>query len=293
MRPSWWLSSVVLTSICASCASPLTPPDVDRSHGSFLANTLAERERKPARVEPTKTAPHATFLSPFGQTLPAAAGEFDELTLGGRSLRYWTFGTGHETVLLLGGIHGDERSSAEAAYDFIAELERHPAVLADRRVVIAPEVNPDGIADRTRRNDRGVDLNRNYPADNWRHADPARQHWPGSGPSSEAETRFVLMLLREFPPSRVVSTHAAAACVNWDGPARALADCMSDECGLPTRASIGYPTPGSLGSYLGLDRSIPTITLDLAHKDSVASALPAIRRALFAAVRYPEPGLSK
>jgi len=33
--------------------------------------------------------------------------------------------------------------------------------------------------------------------------------------------------------------------------------------GWPVRADIGYPTPGSLGSWLGLDRGLPVLTLEL------------------------------
>ncbi|MFZ2490659.1 MAG: murein tripeptide amidase MpaA, partial [Thermoanaerobaculia bacterium] len=33
--------------------------------------------------------------------------------------------------------------------------------------------------------------------------------------------------------------------------------------GLPLQPSIGYPTPGSLGSYAGVERRIPIVTLEL------------------------------
>ena len=31
----------------------------------------------------------------------------------------------------------------------------------------------------------------------------------------------------------------------------------------PAEGSIGYPTPGSFGTYCGVERNIPTITLEL------------------------------
>ena len=31
----------------------------------------------------------------------------------------------------------------------------------------------------------------------------------------------------------------------------------------PVKASMGYPTPGSFGSWAGIDRGIPTVTLEL------------------------------
>jgi protein MpaA len=51
--------------------------------------------------------------------------------------------------------------------------------------------------------------------------------------------------------------------VNYDGPAETLAQKISDIIKYPVEASIGYPTPGSFGTYAGVERQIPTITLEL------------------------------
>jgi protein MpaA len=163
-----------------------------------------------------------------------------------------------------------------------------PQLAEGRRLVVAPEVNPDGFAADTRRNRRDVDLNRNFPAENWRGDDGRARHGPGPHASSEPETRFVLALLRRFAPSCVIATHAAAACVNWDGPAESIARRMSAECGLPAKDSIGYATPGSLGSFVGRDRAVPTITLELSRKDSVSLEREGVRRALLTAIRHPD-----
>ena len=61
----------------------------------------------------------------------------------------------------------------------------------------------------------------------------------------------------------VLSVHAPFACVNYDGPAQEWAEAIAASCGWPARADIGYPTPGSLGSWLGIDRGLPVITLEL------------------------------
>ena len=61
----------------------------------------------------------------------------------------------------------------------------------------------------------------------------------------------------------VVAVHAPFACVNYDGPAAAWAEAVAAACGWPARADIGYPTPGSLGSWLGVDRGLPVLTLEL------------------------------
>jgi hypothetical protein len=53
----------------------------------------------------------------------------------------------------------------------------------------------------------------------------------------------------------VIAVHAPFACVNYDGPpaAAAWAQAVAAVCGWPARGDIGYPTPGSLGSWLGVD----------------------------------------
>ena len=63
---------------------------------------------------------------------------------------------------------------------------------------------------------------------------------------------------------------------------------MSAKNHYPTTAAIGYPTPGSLGSYAGIDKKIPMITLELPrnlpgdqawaqNKDALLAAIEAAR----------------
>ena len=51
--------------------------------------------------------------------------------------------------------------------------------------------------------------------------------------------------------------------MNYDGPAKEIAERISEIIGYPAEGSIGYPTPGSFGTYCGVERNIPTITLEL------------------------------
>jgi protein MpaA len=286
--------AIALAGLLCGCAASAVEPRPDaragREPGSHIARVLAERRPPIDPGAPAATPrPAAAFRSPFGHELALAPSRNPDASIGGRDLHYWALGEGTQTLLVLGGIHGDEPSSAEAAYDLLAHVLRHPELLAGRRLVIAPEVNPDGLAAGTRRNLRDVDLNRNFPSRNWRPESHSPPHAPGLHAASEPETRFVLTLLRRFEPDRVVATHAAAACVNWDGPAEPLARAMSAECGLPAKASLGYPTPGSLGSFAGVEGGVPTITLELARKDSVGGEREAVRRALLCALRRCDP----
>ena len=61
--------------------------------------------------------------------------------------------------------------------------------------------------------------------------------------------------------------HAELGCVNYGGPGMQIAKAISSENGLPVCKGLGYPTPGSLGTYFGVERNIPVITLELSSKD--------------------------
>lgn len=270
--------ALVLTAVATACVgadSWKTGPSPDR---------VAPRPEAAADAG-TLSGPPAPWRGPFGIELQAAPQVYFETSREGRELCYWVLGAGEETVLVFGGIHGDERSSSELAFCFLAWLEQHPEQLRGRRLVVAPASNPDGLAQGVRGNARGVDLNRNFPAQNWRPQGAA--HRPGLHPRSEPETRFLLFLLQVYSPARVVTLHGAAGCINWDGPARELAAAMALRCGLPARASIGYPTPGSFGSYLGIDLGIPVITFELSRNDRIAPDLERCLGALELAIHAP------
>ena len=65
-----------------------------------------------------------------------------------------------------------------------------------------------------------------------------------------------------------MTIHAPYKVVNYDGDAKALAEIISEITKYPVQSDIGYPTPGSFGTYAGIDKKIPTITLELDEKSS-------------------------
>lgn len=170
-----------------------------------------------------------------------------------------------ERVLIFGGIHGNEENSADLARRLVTHLRENPEVCRGRRLALLPVANPDGIARGTRMNSRGVDLNRNFPATNWAAGDKG-PNFGGEKPAGEPETRVLVELVETFAPDRIVSIHAISRgreCNNFDGPGELLATLMSKANGYPVKKSIGYPTPGSFGTWAGVERQVPTITLEL------------------------------
>jgi protein MpaA len=177
----------------------------------------------------------------------------------GRPIWGGVFGAGGaRPLLVVGGVHGDEPSSVEAVVGLAGRLD------GVGTVILVPALNPDGLARNLKNSARDVDLNRNFASRNWR-AEHAPGYFPGPAPLSEPETRLLVGLVEAHAPRGVVAVHAPFACVNYDGPpsAAAWAREVAAACGWPARGDIGYPTPGSLGSWLGVDRGLPVLTLEL------------------------------
>ena len=220
-----------------------------------------------------------------GVAVMPAAQTFDEASVLGQALRWRVFGTGARTALFLGAIHGSEPMSHRLMERFQDELALHPELLRGCRVVVASPVNPDGLRRGSRHNARAIDLNRNFPASNF---GPGRANG-GQQPLSEPESRFVHYLLETYRPQVVVSVHAPLHCVNYDGPAAALAAAMARHNRYPVKASIGYPTPGSLGTFVGIDRGIPIVTLELPRGEREDGYFSDNRAALLEVLRAAEP----
>ena len=185
-------------------------------------------------------------------------------------------------LILVGGVHGDEPASVEAVLDLIQVWQGGPG--PSNPVWVVPALNPDGLADGRKNSARDVDLNRNFPARNFT---PAHRpgYDPGTAPASEPETRALVELVNRCSPWGVVAVHAPFACINYDGPAASWAESVAAASGWPARADIGYPTPGSLGSWLGVDQGMPVLTVELPPGPLAGFREPALR-ALTAAVAW-------
>ena len=144
-------------------------------------------------------------------------------------------------------------------------------VKATNNLLFIPCLNPDGMQLGQRTNANGVDLNRNFPTKNWGENlgnnatcdDEKSAYYGGISAGSEIETKFLINIIQEFNPKTILTLHAPYKVVNYDGPAKELAEKISTIINYPVEASIGYPTPGSFGTYAGVERQISTITLEL------------------------------
>ena len=172
--------------------------------------------------------------------------------------------------LVVGVVHGDEPQGEELINRYLSEVE-------NTGMLFIPCLNPDGKVLGTRVNSNGVDINRNFPTNNWEHS-KKDNYYGGDSPKSEIETRFLIEVIEEYKPSVILTLHTPYKIVNYDGPAREIADEISKIIGYPVEESIGYPTPGSFGTYAGVERNIPTITLEMDEEESISLLYPKVKK---------------
>ena len=83
-----------------------------------------------------------------------------------------------------------------------------------------------------------------------------------------------------------VHSWAGRQFINFDGPAREIAERFSVASGLPVEESSSFaPTPGSLGSYFGRDRGIPVVTIEVLKGSDPTAVWEQLRAALLQAIR--------
>lgn len=172
--------------------------------------------------------------------------------------------SGDNNILIIGVFHGDEPQGKHL-------IEEYLKTFPSNNLLFIPCLNPDGLSKNTRTNSNGVDLNRNFPTKNWGKNegenatcdDCTTAYYGGKSPASEIETQFVINVIEKYSPKLILTIHAPYMVVNYDGPAKEIAEKISEIIGYPAEGSIGYPTPGSFGTYCGVERNIPTITLEL------------------------------
>ena len=166
------------------------------------------------------------------------------------------------TVLVIGVFHGDEPSGEYLINRYLQDRNE-----TQNRLLFIPCLNPDGKNAQTRGNSNGVDLNRNFPTQNWEKTEKGSEYYGGESPASEQETQFLIYAIDKYKPDLIVTLHEPYKIVNYDGPAKEIAEKFSEITGYKVEENIGYPTPGSFGTYCGIERNIPTITLELPEKE--------------------------
>jgi protein MpaA len=166
-------------------------------------------------------------------------------------------------LLLLGGVHGDEPEGFFLVEKWMASPDCWGQFDGKADLFVLPRVNPDGCHQATRTNSRGVDLNRNMGTKDWTAVAASERYFPGESANSEMESQLLEKLILRLNPALIISAHSWKPMINYNGPCKKVAEHMSSLTSYIVSDDIGYPTPGSLGTWAGWERKIPTITLEI------------------------------
>ena len=194
----------------------------------------------------------------------------------------YKFGQSGPNVLILGGVHGDEWEGVVAAKALLGRFAK--GSIPQLRVTLIPIFNVDGVLACQRKNSAGVDLNRNLPTQDWTENVASDRYDPGTSANSEPENKVLTQWLNDHQPRLVLSLHSWKPMLNTNGDCAQFAQVIAQHTGYEIKDSIGYPTPGCLGTYCGLERDMPTLTYELERglrPDKIVSVhVPAIMEAL-------------
>jgi murein peptide amidase A len=193
----------------------------------------------------------------------------------GRPIIAHYFGSGATTILFTGGIHGNEQSSQQTMQAWADHLYANAHKLpGNKRVVVVPNLNPDGIAAGSRNNVNNVNLGRNFPSANWsasiQTASGTLPTGGGTSPLSEPEAQAIANLTRQLRPRLEVSFHSQGRLVgaNKTADSVAIGNIYASTVGYGTmyynaEEVMGYPITGEYEEWMGEQMGIPAILIEL------------------------------
>ena len=206
----------------------------------------------------------------FGETklnLPIHGYKFKSANSGGEKAH----------ILVIGGVHGDEPEGVVAARGLLEKFRQGYSL--DLNLTLIPEFNPEGVLLNQRVNSNKVDLNRNLPTKDWTPVAAKERYNPGPSPLSEKENQALVEFLKSNRVDLIISLHSWEPMLNTNGNIPE-AKVIAALTGYKIEPDIGYPTPGSLGTFAGLERNIPTLTYeiqrDLKFDEIIRVHVPAI-----------------
>lgn len=213
----------------------------------------------------------------------------------GRPIIAYYFGSGAETILFTGGIHGSERSGQQTMQAWVDYLRAYGDIVpANRKVVVVPNTNPDAIAANMRYNVNNVNIDRNFPASNWQADIETSQgliiNGGGTVPASEPETKALLNLTRQLRPRLAISYHAQGRLVGANQVSISVqaGNVYAQTVGYRTMYGIaeevmGYPITGEYEDWMGEELGSAAILIELPTPSGnyLTSQLAAIKKMLY------------
>lgn len=182
-------------------------------------------------------------------------------TSQGLPIPAYNFGNNGSHILIIGGVHGDEVEGVQAAHGLLEAFQKNFSY--NLQITLVPAFNLDGILSAQRKNGNKVDLNRNLPTLDWSPVAAKESYFPGLKANSEPENQALVSYIENVKPKFILSLHSWNPMLNTNGDCRKIAQTISAMTGYTVTDDIGYPTPGSLGTYCGVERHIPTLTYEI------------------------------
>ncbi len=198
----------------------------------------------------------------------------------GRAIIAYSFGSGGQTYLYTGALHGNERNTKTLLDLWVGELDSKPQDIPnDARVVVIPLANPDGYAANTRTNASNVDLNRNFDTSDWSRDTQTVNGapFPGGGgetAGSEPETQALAAYTSQLSPRLTLSYHSVAGYVvaNTCGDSITRAATYSSLSGYRNMTGVSgafaYQITGTYDDWACERRGLPSILIELASSGS-------------------------
>lgn len=199
-------------------------------------------------------------------------------SVSGRAIQSYRFGSGPSKVIFVGGTHGTEGNTKWLLDSWVDELEAYaPNIPPNRTVIVIPNINPDGYATGTRTNANNVDLNRNFPANNWKAGVkmPTGEYLENGGGNqalSEPESSALANFILKENPRMVLTYHSQASLVvaNESGDSLPTANTYGSLSNYASLANsqlgntFNYDTTGAFEDWLHDKDGIPALLVELA-----------------------------
>ncbi len=185
-------------------------------------------------------------------------------------------------LLAIGQMHGNEK----AGTGVIKQLRKHAKTIpTSTQIWVIPSIKPDGFRLNSRHNSRGVDLNRNFPANTWR-----KSKTSGKRPASEPETRHAMKFVKQLNPQGTIMFHQPWGIVmsKCDPINRPFSKKFSQLTGIPQDPAKCKSTPGiftgSMGTWhrqhFGTQSSLWFLTVELSKNKKTPRQVTQSRKAI-------------
>jgi len=290
----WGINGIVIVGLLSAFAFFVTNQRSSGSNESVETPLLNPTRKLPptSYFLPTLT-PNPLYTPPVFETStpfilengprPTVIG----FSLAGRPIDVYTFGAGEREYLIVAGIHGGyEWNTIALANELIIHINEHPEVIAtDATLYIIRNMNPDGEARAHdvdgRVNNNGVDLNRNFPSENWKTEWDRNGCWiyrpttAGLYAGSESETRTVMSFVKAHKIKALISYHSAAlgifpGGVPWGESSKQLAKALSKVTRYPyPPVDTGCEYTGTLADWAAENGVGAAVDMELSnHRDT-------------------------